>query len=101
MLFYADPVGSHSGLLISCCDYIGVMPIGEVLALAKQMPVTHASPISAMVYCDLMRIVVTCTESSDIVLWNVCNGKRILSVKNAHDNEEITFCCADKSQRRL
>jgi len=101
MLFYTDPESKHSGLLISCCDYIGKLPIGEVLTMAKQMPVTHSSPISTMVYCDLMQVVVTCTESSDIVLWNVCNGKRILTVKNAHGNEEITFCCVDKSQRRL
>ena len=99
MVFYADD--NNYGILISCNDYIGALPIGETLKLVKQVPVSHESPISAMIYCDLFRIVVTCTESSEIFIWNVVTGKKSISIKNAHENEEITFCCADKSQRRL
>lgn len=99
MLFYTD--ADQTGLLVSCCDYIGILPIGETFKMVKLVPVTHNSPISAMIYCDITRIVVTCTETSDIVFWNINTGKKILSIKNAHENEEITFCCADKSQRRL
>ena len=98
MLYSSNGKG---GLLITCCDYIGVLPIGQNLQLVKQVPVSHNSPISSMAYSDYFRIVITCTESSEIIFWNIVTNKKILSIKNAHENEEITFCCLDKSQRRL
>lgn len=98
MLYFNNNKG---GLIVTCCDYIGVLPIGQNLKLVKQVPVSHSSPISSMVYSDYFRIVITCTESSEIIFWNIVTNKKILSIKNAHEYEEITFCCLDKSQRRL
>lgn len=99
MLYYTND--EHSGFIICCCDHLGSLPIGETFKLVKQVPITHEISISAMVYCDKFRTVVTCTESSEIVCWNVITGKKVITIKNAHENEEITCCCTDKSQRRL
>ena len=67
----------------------------------QQVPVTHENPITSMVYSNKFQTVVTCTENSEIICWNLLTGKKLITIKNAHENEEITYSCTDKSQRRL
>jgi WD40 repeat protein len=99
MLYFTTE--DQSGFIIGCCDYLGIMPIGETFKLIKQVPVTHENPITSMVYCNKFQTVVTCTENSEIICWNLLTGKKLITIKNAHENEEITYSCTDKSQRRL
>lgn len=46
-------------------------------------------------------MIITCAEDSTITFWNLLNGRKLFTIANAHDKEEITQCVLDHSERIL
>ena len=46
-------------------------------------------------------MIITCCEDSTITFWNLVNGRKIFTITNAHDKEEVTKCVLNNSGRIL
>lgn len=88
-------------LVITCKDYIAHLIIGENLRISSSVPLSASCPITCMAYSALFKMIITCTEDSTITFWNLLNGKKLFTVPNAHENEEITVCALDRSERNF
>ena len=56
-LFLSDAESNMGGLLVSCVDYIGLMPIGDTVKISSLIPLSHNSQISTMVYSSFFKLV--------------------------------------------
>ena len=44
---------------------------------------------------------ITCGDNSSLVAWEIESGRRVFSILDAHDGEEITCVAIDQSCRRI
>lgn len=88
-------------MIVTCKDYIAQLIIGENIKIASSVPLSCSSGINCMTYSSVFRMIITCAEDSTITFWNLLNGRKLFTVTNAHDKEEITQCALDDSDRVL
>ncbi len=86
-------------MIVACRDYLSYIAIGENLKLANSVPLSHNAAVTAVIYSDLFKMLITASHDSSIIFWNIINGKKFLRIQNAHDTDEITAMCLDEEHR--
>ncbi|XP_068118293.1 cilia- and flagella-associated protein 337-like [Hyperolius riggenbachi] len=87
-------------LLVTYSDYIGMLKLAQN-DLNEESLVTHGAPLSAIRYNRFFHQVVTASEDSSVVVWDVETGNKFLLLNNVHGKEEVTCLAFDTSQRKL
>ncbi|XP_053308771.1 WD repeat-containing protein on Y chromosome-like [Spea bombifrons] len=87
-------------LLVSYSDYIGMLRLARA-DRGEDALVTHDAPLSGVLYNSFFHQVVTASEDSTVVVWDVETGTKSLLLNNVHGSEEITCVAFDRSQRKL
>ncbi|XP_071987728.1 cilia- and flagella-associated protein 337-like [Engystomops pustulosus] len=101
--------GGFSFLLTSCSprclvvtysDYIGLLKLSQNDP-SEDNRTTHEAPLSTLLYNGFFHQVVTASDDSSIIVWDVETGNKSLLLRNAHGDEEITCMTLDPSHRKL
>uniref|UniRef100_A0A8C5R5F8 EF-hand domain-containing protein n=1 Tax=Leptobrachium leishanense TaxID=445787 RepID=A0A8C5R5F8_9ANUR len=87
-------------LLVTYSDYVGMLRLAQP-DLHEEALVTHDTPLSAVLYNSFFHQVVTASEDSTVIVWDVETGTKCLLLDNVHGCEEITCMAFDRSQRKL
>ncbi|KAM3922899.1 cilia- and flagella-associated protein 337-like [Leptodactylus fuscus] len=87
-------------LLVTYADHIGMLKLAQI-APNEETLTTHEAPLSALLYNGFFHQVVTASEDSSVIVWDVETGNKSLLLKNVHGEEEITCMALDMSQRKL
>ncbi|XP_069604801.1 cilia- and flagella-associated protein 337-like [Ranitomeya imitator] len=87
-------------LLVAYNDYIGMLTLAQTDPIMEDST-THGAPLSGLLYNAFFHQVVTASEDSSIIVWDVETGNKSLLLQNVHGEEEITCMTLDTSQRKL
>ncbi|XP_065065751.1 WD repeat-containing protein on Y chromosome-like isoform X2 [Rhopilema esculentum] len=87
-------------LLISVGDCFAELKLGAT-PYSKQQNATHARPLCSALYNPAYKQVITGSEGSEIVVWDIETGKRMLHLKEVHDGEELSCMALDGLGERL
>ncbi|XP_067101289.1 cilia- and flagella-associated protein 337 [Osmerus mordax] len=101
-------------LLVSCKDFLALLRLGERgkggymeriagggWREAGGVRQLQHTPFSCALYNPTLRQVVTGSNDSTVLVWDVATGAWLMTISNAHGEEEVTCMALDSSHRRL
>ncbi|XP_077197934.1 cilia- and flagella-associated protein 337-like isoform X2 [Paroedura picta] len=92
---------SSTRSLCVATDTLAVLHLRLSSTPDPNMVKSHKEPVLCCKYNKVFRHVVSCSESSEVKVWDFENGKQLFEFGDAHGGSAITCLTFDSSGRRL